>query len=193
MYRVGRCCVQADKVSPGKRVKFVAVISHAEFDQWVAVPLARVFLFFANPSNLPRIMPPWMQVHLERVQIIAPPEIHTQVDGDLLAGVGSELEASYRTVPGLPFRIRSVARITYFAMNQRFEDIQAKGPFRSWRHCHEFQSEIRNGVSGTLVSDVIDFDAGFGLVGSVAQKFLILPQLKRTFGYRQKVLAELLT
>ncbi len=30
---------------------------HAQFEQWAAVPIELVFLFFANPGNLPRIMP----------------------------------------------------------------------------------------------------------------------------------------
>jgi hypothetical protein len=28
------------------------------FEQWVPFPLERVFLFFADPRNLPRLMPP---------------------------------------------------------------------------------------------------------------------------------------
>jgi uncharacterized protein YndB with AHSA1/START domain len=27
---------------------------HAQFEQWAAVPIELVFLFFANPGNLPR-------------------------------------------------------------------------------------------------------------------------------------------
>ena len=30
---------------------------HLEFEQWVPFPLERVFAFFSNPENLPRIMP----------------------------------------------------------------------------------------------------------------------------------------
>src|SRR5690242_20623529 len=30
---------------------------HLEFEQWVPFPLQRVFAFFSNPENLPRIMP----------------------------------------------------------------------------------------------------------------------------------------
>jgi hypothetical protein len=39
-----------------------------QFEQWFAVPLERVFLFFANPSNLPRIMPPQTGTELVRLK-----------------------------------------------------------------------------------------------------------------------------
>jgi ligand-binding SRPBCC domain-containing protein len=110
-----------------------------------------------------------------------------------IAGTGSELLASFRPIPSLPFRITSGARITAFAMNQYFEDIQTRGPFKSWHHRHEFRAETRNQVAGTVIRDVIDYEAGFGLLGDLAQGVLIGPQLQRTFQFRQRALEKLLT
>ena len=166
-------------------------------EQWVAAPIERVFRFFANPGNLPRLMSPWMQVELLRVKIVAPPGIEadqaTITDIAPFAGAGSELVASYRALPVLPFRITSTARITQFAMNRYFEDVQKQGPFRSWNHRHEFMTEERNGVNGTVIRDIVEYDIGFGWLGVLAQKLFVGPQMRRTFVHRQKMLAKLLT
>ena len=46
-----------------------------QFEQWVPVPIERVFLFFANPGNLPRIMPPQTGTELVRLKLVPPPGI----------------------------------------------------------------------------------------------------------------------
>jgi len=158
----------------------------AQFEHWAPYPLDRVFCFFANPENLPRIMPHWMDVRLENLKIV-PPAGHPT-----FAGTGSDLKASFRAAPYLPFRIRSVARITGFELNRYFEDIQGEGPFKSWHHRHEFEAEVRDGVSGTLVRDRVQYEIGFGPLGKLANLLFIAPQMRRTFAYRQRVLAKLL-
>lgn len=163
------------------------MVHRFQFEQWVAAPLDRVFRFFGDPNNLPRLMPAWMQVHLENVRIV-PPCINAS---DQFAGTGSVLTASYRSTPFLPFRITSEARITGFGLNQYFEDVQETGPFKNWRHRHDFSRQIRNGVEGTLVRDVIEYDPGFGPLGSVANRLFIAPQIRRTFAYRQTRLEDL--
>jgi ligand-binding SRPBCC domain-containing protein len=63
------------------------MLQHARFEHWIAAPLDQVFRFFANPQNLPRLMPPWMQVKLESVQIIPPSDL----PASNFAGPGSAL------------------------------------------------------------------------------------------------------
>ena len=164
------------------------MVDRFQFEQWVPARLEGVFRFFADPNNLPRLMPPWMRVRIESMRIVPP-------DGDAgnrFAGTGSVLTASYRTTPFLPFRITSEARITGFAVNDYFEDIQGKGPFKSWHHRHSFVRELRNGVDGTIVRDEIEYDPGFGPLGSVGNALFIAPQMRRTFDYRQKTLEEII-
>jgi hypothetical protein len=36
--------------------------------------LEQVFEFFGNPENLPRIMPGWMQMHVDDATIVAAPD-----------------------------------------------------------------------------------------------------------------------
>ena len=168
------------------------MLHHVQFEQWVAAPLDRVFLFFGDPSNLPRLMPRWMQVKLDGMQIVhAAAQAPAGLQNQNQAGTGSVLSASYRTVPFLPFRITSEAEITAFAPNQYFEDIQLKGPFKSWHHRHEFHKETRRNVEGTLIRDSIDYDPGAGFLGSIANRLFLASQLCKTFAYRQSALEEL--
>jgi hypothetical protein len=66
-----------------------------QFEQRVPARLEPVFLFFADPGNLPRIMPPSTGTELLRMKTVAPPGFAvadaTVTDRALLAGVGSEI------------------------------------------------------------------------------------------------------
>ena len=161
-----------------------------QFEQWVPVPIERVFLFFANPRNLPRIMPPHTGTELVRMKLAPPPgmaeERSTITDRAPLAGAGSEIVTSFLLVPFLPFRAQWTALITEFEWNHHFADVQQKGPFKSFHHHHELTREIRDQVKGTVVRDVIEYDVGFGWLGELAQKLFVSRQLHQTFAYRQK-------
>jgi ligand-binding SRPBCC domain-containing protein len=165
------------------------VANRIQFEHWVPFPIEKVFLFFANPQNLPRIMPPATSTRIEELRLIPPPHAPA---GSALAGVGSEIVTSFRLFPFLPFRAQWIAQITEFKWNHHFADVQKKGPFRSFHHRHELAAQQRNGVAGTSVRDVIDLDAGFGAVGRMAEKLFIRPQLEKTFRYRQRALEGLL-
>ncbi len=172
------------------------MLHRAQFAQWLPVPVERVFLFFANPGNLPRIMPPETGTQLLRVTLVPPPGISpiqaTVTDQEPLAGAGSEIVTSFRLIPFLPFRAKWIARIVAFEWNHFFEDVQEKGPFKSFRHRHELVSEERNGIVGSVVRDVIDYEVGFGFVGELAQRFFVARKFEKTFEYRQKALVKLL-
>ena len=133
---------------------------HAQFEHWIAAPIEKVFAFFADPDNLPRIMPAWMQIKFEEITIVPPPGSPAN-----FAGVGKTFLASYRALPFLPLRIRSEARIVGFGMNEFFADVQTKGPFRSWYHRHEFAVENRGGIGGTRLRDRIEYEIGLEPVG----------------------------
>ena len=172
---------------------------HVQFEQWVPVAVERVFLFFANPRNLPRIMPPETGTKLLQLKLFSPPGITAKkvaqpsaTDRDPVAGAGSEIVTSFRVLPHLPFRAEWVALITEFEWNHHFADTQKKGPFKSFVHRHELHAETRNGRNGTVVRDLIDYEAGFGWLGELAQRLFISRQLRRTFEYRQQALEKLL-
>lgn len=171
-------------------IQNVKLSQKIQFEQWVPVEIGKVFLFFANPQNLPRIMPPATETKLIAVNLVSPPDAATK-HGEQLAGIGSEIVTSFRLFRFLPIHAKWTARITEFEWDHHFADLQIKGPFKHFYHRHEVKSETRNSVAGTTVRDAIEYEVGFGFLGRFAEKF-IAGQLQQTFLYRQRKLQELL-
>jgi ligand-binding SRPBCC domain-containing protein len=171
------------------------VKSRFESEQWLEIPVEKAFAFFADPSNLPRIMPVSMDAKLLKLKLVNPeagswtggPSV-----GSNVAGTGTEMVLSFRVLPGLPWRGRWLARITECEINHFFTDLQVKGPFKCWHHRHEFVSQARDGVPGTLIRDVVEYEVGFGVVGHLADRLFVRRQMRRTFAWRQKAVRELL-
>lgn len=166
---------------------------HLQFEQWVPFPIERVFAFFSNPENLPRIMPAASETRIVALNRVAPPPAAAAAAREQAAGAGSTIVTTFRVFPFLPIRAQWIARITEFEWNDYFADVQDKGPFKHWHHRHEFHAEARAGVSGTLVRDVIDYEIGFGFLGSLANACFVRHRMNRTFEQRQQVLLKLLS
>lgn len=98
---------------------------------------------------------------------------------DAVAGVRSGLISLGQQVTwrawhfGVPIRMTS--RITEMEAPDYFVDEQVKGPFRRFRHVHEFKEDS----TGTTMVDRIEFTAPFGLVGRVVER-LVLARYLRT-------------
>ncbi len=169
--------------------------SRFESEQWLTLPVEKVFAFFADPCNLPRIMPPAMEAKLLKLKLVSPAASSRNggaADSSVRAGAGSEMVLSFRLLPLLPFRGRWVARITECEINHFFADLQVQGPFKSWHHRHEFVPRVRDGVPGTLIRDVVEYEVGIGPLGALADRLFVRRQLRRTFAWRQKAVRELL-
>jgi ligand-binding SRPBCC domain-containing protein len=165
------------------------VSQRLRFEQWVPVPLPRVFGFFSDPRNLPRIMPPQLGAELVRVNRVAPPG---SPPGSPEAGVGTVIEVSVRPFPPLPARSLWVARIVEFERGRHFADVQDRGPFRRWEHRHEFEAREEGGNEGTVVRDVLEYEVGMGVLGELTERLIVGRQMARTFTHRQKTLEALL-
>lgn len=81
---------------------------------------------------------------------------------------------------GVPLRMTS--RITAMDAPDYFVDEQISGPFRSFRHVHEFTS---NGA-GTLMIDRIEFTAPLGPLGRLAEKLFLARYLKKLIESRNQ-------
>ncbi|MGA8344492.1 MAG: SRPBCC family protein [Candidatus Sulfotelmatobacter sp.] len=169
-------------------------MSHpVEFEQWVPFPIARVFAFFSNPENLRRIMPASSSTKLIVLNRMPTSLPLPGLTSDKAAGVGSTIVTSFRVFPFLPVRAKWIARITEFEWNDYFADVQDTGPFKSWHHRHEFRAETRDGVAGTLIRDLIEYEVGFGFLGAIANALFVRRQMQSTFNLRQQVLLKLLS
>lgn len=168
-------------------------MAHLEFEQWVPFPVERVFLFFADPENLPRIMPHSTGARNVKVLLARPVSFPAEANfTQPIAGEGSQIVTSFRALPFLPIRLSWTASIIEFKWNGCFADDQTRGPFRRFRHRHHFLRSERNGTDGTIIHDVIDYEAGFGVLGVLAERLFISRMLKSVFEYRQHAAEQLL-
>ena len=164
--------------------------------QWLPFPVELVFAFFANPANLPHLMPARLKTRIEDARMQpAPPRPVPQDPArrflSVAAGVGSEILISFEPIPWIPKRVSWMARITEFEWNSHFCDQQVRGPFTEFRHRHGIEPEFRDGQEGTLVSDEIEFALPYGVIG-MAAGLLVKRQLAQSFAHRQKRLPEIL-
>jgi ligand-binding SRPBCC domain-containing protein len=166
-----------------------------EAEQWLPYPLEPVFAFFANPQNLPRLMPDWQKARIEEAVYTAPPPRPAGVQPglrSLAAGVGSRMTISFKPFPFSPFRVPWDAEIAEFAWNEHFCDIQLRGPFAYWRHCHRLRAETRAEGNGTLLRDELEYELPMGPLGELAHAIAVRGQIRKIFDFRHRRTAELL-
>lgn len=166
-------------------------------EQWLPYSIETVFDFFANPENLPRLMPNWQKARIEEAVFVPPPP-RPGAAGSLTrnltvaAGQGTRMTISFRPVPFSPIRVPWDAEITEFVWNDHFCDVQHRGPFAFWNHCHHLSSEKRDGQPGTLLRDRVEYELPFGPLGDLANTLFVKRQMAYIFAYRQKRTSELL-
>ena len=67
------------------------------------------------------------------------------------------------------------SRITQLERPTRFEDVQATGPFRSFRHRHTFRSVD----GGTVITDDWQHTAPFGPLGRLADRLVLARHMRQ--------------
>lgn len=164
--------------------------------QWVPLRQEVVFAFFANPHNLPKLMPEDSQTRIEELRIVPAHSKGSNTGSaipheQIAAGIGSEILVSFRPVPWLPMRASWLARITKFAWDSHFCDEQVRGPFAAFRHCHGTRPQLQGGVCGTVVTDHIIYALPFGALGRIGSR-AVRRQLEKTFAERQERLVRLI-
>jgi ligand-binding SRPBCC domain-containing protein len=85
---------------------------HFQIEQWLPYPRKRVFAFFADPANLPPLMPAWQRARVERADYVSSPEAPST--DQAMAGQGSLITISFRAVPLIPVRLEWDAYIAEF-------------------------------------------------------------------------------
>ncbi|WP_028272784.1 SRPBCC family protein [Arthrobacter sp. UNC362MFTsu5.1] len=101
-----------------------------------------------------------------------------------LIGAGQEVTWRARHF-GVPIRMTS--RITSMEFPERFVDEQVRGPFKAFRHVHEFEAT----ASGSVMTDRVEFTAPFGLLGRIVEKLVLHRYLERLIVERGLYLAGL--
>jgi ligand-binding SRPBCC domain-containing protein len=133
----------------------------------IRAPPQSVFAFHEQADALQLLTPPW-----ERSRVVQTAKI---------SDVGSRaiIEANLFG----PLKARWVAEHTEYNPPYSFEDIQIRGPFRSWRHRHLIKAH----ENGAVLRDEITFELPLGILGSWLAGGLIEKRLERLFEYRHEV------
>jgi ligand-binding SRPBCC domain-containing protein len=163
---------------------------HFQTEQFLPYSVATVFAFFADPANLPRLMPAWQHARIDDATFIAPPQPPHPFKGSdaIKAGNGTRLTITARAIPFFPIRSPWVASIEDFRWLEGFCDVQLSGPFKYWRHCHT----VRQDLDGTRLRDHVEYEPPLGPLGAIANTLFIRAALAATFRLRHKRALELL-
>ena len=154
-----------------------------ELETVVAAPLERVWAFYSDPVNaLPELTPPNVEVSME--------------SADMPVQVGSRVVLIIRQ-PVVGRRVRWVARIVEhrpphavaFGEEARFVDEQESGPFKSWRHEHDFE---RIDEKSTRMLDRVTYRVPLGPIGWLADVVFVRRKLGEMFRYRHEQTKRLL-
>jgi ligand-binding SRPBCC domain-containing protein len=164
-----------------------------ETTQWLPYPVPRVFAFFADPANLPRLMPAWQRARIDTMElVVAQGRPEGSAEG-VAAGAGTRMTLSFQAMPLVPVRLKWDAEIAEFAWNDHFCDVQLqRGPFAYWRHCHRLQAETRNGLEGSLLTDHVEYALPLDPLSRIAHALVVRGQIAGIFRYRQAQTAQLL-
>jgi ligand-binding SRPBCC domain-containing protein len=140
--------------------------------QRLPVSLDVAWDFFSSPKNLPKIKPPWLDFSI----VSDVPE--SMRKGDVM---------TYRIRPLLGVPMTWVSEITRVDKPFLFIDEQRSGPYRFWRHQHQFKF-IDSSVEMT---DIVYYALKFGFLSNIIQAFVIKRRIEDIFNYRRSVLTEI--
>jgi ligand-binding SRPBCC domain-containing protein len=130
----------------------------------------RIFSFHEQPDALTLLLPPW-----ESARVIQ----HGNI-----SEVGTRAIVKMRILG--PISVKWIAEHTRYEPPHMFEDVQIRGPFRSWRHLHLIEAHQK----GATLRDEIDYEPPLGFVGRAFAPLLVESRLRRLFDYRHEVTRE---
>jgi ligand-binding SRPBCC domain-containing protein len=137
----------------------------------INAPIEKVFHFHDDTRNLLRITPPDVKVSIETVGS---------------PGLGYEVTLKVRQF--MLFVMRWHVKITVYEPPVLMVDEQLSGPFRTWKQTRR----LRQVDGGTELTDIVEYEAPFGLLGRIVNALMIRRQIEKMFTYRQATTKKLL-
>ncbi len=136
------------------------------------ISLDKSWDFFSNPSNLPKITPPWLNLKLT---------------SDLPDKMYAGMLITYKvySFPGIP--ISWVTEITQVKEKNFFIDEQRFGPYKFWHHQHHF----RDANEGIEMEDIVTYALPFDPLSRPVNTLTIGRKVKEIFKYREEVLSQI--
>jgi ligand-binding SRPBCC domain-containing protein len=144
---------------------------HLRREVWVPQQIETTFAFFCRPENLQALTPDWLNFRI----VECPMQLEK---GSLI-----RYALGWRILP-----ISWTTEITEWEPPLRFVDTQLSGPYRLWRHEHQFLAMGQ----GALIRDHVEY-ALYGWPLSIPIHHLIVRRdLDRIFDFRTARLEQLL-
>ncbi|MFV0190993.1 MULTISPECIES: SRPBCC family protein [unclassified Empedobacter] len=129
--------------------------------------------FFSSPMNLSEITPKDMAF-----TVLSEDQDQPIFEGMLI---------DYTVSPLLGIPLKWQTKIIQVEHQKSFTDFQQKGPYKYWKHFHEF---IPN-ENGVFMKDTVEYELPFGIFGNIVHFLLVKKKLNNIFDYRQHVLKKL--
>ncbi|MCL3782453.1 hypothetical protein EMN47_18885 [Prolixibacteraceae bacterium JC049] len=142
-------------------------------EQLIKQPMETVWDFISSPKNLKEITPDYMGFDITSIGL---PE-------KMYAG----MIISYQVTPISGYKTTWVTEITHVEEGKYFVDEQRVGPYKMWHHEHILQPRDND----TLMIDIISYQPPLGILGDIANKFVIRSKIAEIFDYREQVLDRL--
>ena len=137
----------------------------------ISAPIERVFHFHDDTRNLLKI---------------TPPDVHVTIETMGSPGLGYEVTLKVRQF--MLFVMHWHVRITAYEPPFLMIDEQVSGPFKTWKQTRKLRQ-----VDGiTELTDIVEYDVPFGLIGRIANAMVIKGQIEKMFAYRQATTKKLL-
>lgn len=135
-------------------------------------PVEKAFVFHSDTSNLKKISPPSIKVDILKIDL--PLKLNSVV----------ELRVTQFGFFSSLWRVM-LAEFNEFSV---IGDLQLKGPFKYWYHRHCFEEK----EGKTLMTDKLEYDLPFGVVGKIAHALFIRKMIAGQFDFRHKKTKEVL-
>lgn len=142
-------------------------------EQKIPASINEVWNFISSPHNLSRITPTTMGFKI--------------TSKNLPAQMYPGMIIMYKVKPMLNLPITWVTEITQVQPQQYFVDEQRQGPYKMWHHEHW----IKPIDGGVIMQDLISYTPPFGLLGRLANAFVIKKKLRQIFNYRKQALVNI--
>jgi ligand-binding SRPBCC domain-containing protein len=97
------------------------------------------------------------------------------------------LRIDYRLRPLWGIPVTWTTEILEVQEPHRFVDVQARGPYRTWRHEHLFR-EVPGGVE---LEDRVEYALPWGALGEPMHVYIVRPRLGRIFEFRRRTVEEI--
>ena len=141
-------------------------------EQFLPTTIDKAWDFFSSPGNL---------------NLITPENMRFTIKTELPEKIFTGLLISYKVSPAPLVRFNWTTKNTDVTEPFYFIDEQIRGPYKIWRHEHQFR-EINGGV---LMTDIVTYEIGKSFLGWLAGKLFVHRKVREIFDYRYAKLEEL--